>query len=211
MSKLAQDLQTVLNVETPDFQSAVHAVQSRDSTPGAKAFSKLSHRQLTGVLKTARLFFAGSTTWKTGMEAMEATSNHLQSKLVPKLIELMGLGIYVGKENVSEDENFERIFDNKDVQVHAAMEGLKVAMDEEARKAVIDFLGGQVAGAMMAMGWEDVPAHETSHVWDVWYAALAGGSATIYQAGYQLGCKWREEEILNGIFEATERGTDERT
>ena len=205
MSKIGTDLGAVLedtNVE--NIQEAMRHVKERADTPGADAFGNLSHRELTAVLRSARMYFAGSTPWSTGMEAVEATSNHMQNKLCAKMMEMLGYGIYVGRQNLDRSENFEKLFTDRGVEIAANLEAMRVALDQEARSHLMEFMGKQVAGAVRAMGFHEVQPHQTHHVWDVWFAALAGGSATVYRAGYQLGSKWREEEVLNGILEATQ-------
>jgi len=128
----------------------------------------------------------------------------MQNKLCSKMLELLGYGIFVGRSNLDKGENFDKLFNDKAVETAASIEAMRLAMDRECRHHLMEFIGRQMAGAVRALGFENAQAHETSHVWDVWFAALAGGSATIYRAGYQLGCKWREEDILQGIVKATE-------
>lgn len=210
MSKIATDLEQALSVDKDSIESAMKEVEARRSVPGAEAYGKFSHAYLTSALKAGKLFFAGAPAWETGADAIEATMRHLHGKVLARLVELLGFGIHVGRKDMGDDADYNHLF-NKDKQfkLEAGFEGLRIAIDEEAKNTLAEFLGSQLAGAYKATGFDKCPPHETCHVWDVWYAALAGGSATIYKAGYNLGRKWREEEILNGIFEATERGSDE--
>lgn len=205
MSKLAMDLEEVLTVNNNSLEAAMHEVEERQSIPGYEAYGKYSHGYLTKVLKAARQYFAGAPAWDTGSAAIEATMRHMHGKLCARMVELLGYGIHVGRKDYGADTDFNKLFnEDKQFKLAASFEGLAVAIDEEAKNKVAEFLGAQLAGAYKATGFDKAPPHETCHVWDVWYAALAGGSASIYKAGYKLGKKWREEEILNGIMEATQ-------
>lgn len=206
MSKLAEDLESAFKADN-DLTSVLERITGKttNKVPGYDAFSRHSHGAAVTLLRSARFHFAGAAPWKCGDDAIQATTIKLQAGVLSFQTKMLSCGILVGQTPQWQDcKDYSETINDSDFKFRVDLQSLQIAMDHKALGQIAEQIAGSVAGAAEASGFRQSTDKETLHVWDIWYAALGNSSMSMYETGVHLGRKWYEEEVLNGIAQASQ-------
>jgi len=210
MSKLSEDLESALSIEASDgIGAAMKRVISREKAPGYDAMSRHTHGAAVTLLRTARYHFAGAAPWENGEVAIEATAIFMQQDLMSFMAKTLAGGMDIGEHIAADDVDYTEVINSSGFQLSATIRALTIAHDHAAMDQISQHIAGGVAAVSEAMGFRERTGKEVSHIWDVWYGAMGSTSMSLYEAGYSLGQKYREEAILNGIVQATQSEVSE--
>jgi len=208
MSKQNDDFKAV--VESRSIEEQIKHLIS-DKIPGEIEFVGVLRSNIKTMLSRSRMHFAGSDPWPDGDEALRATADHMKANIYACLCNSLACGIVVGKNKEyqkKESEEYYELF-GKDLvfRLSCAAQTAGITSDEEMMLSLRDALESSVQGVGQMMSFKEKTGIATLHIWDLWNAALGSSCLTLYTIGFELGVKWSEEEILNGILEASEEGS----
>lgn len=210
-SKLASDLELALKDDNNVSGISKLMAAMSGGTPGYRAYDDSSKRQIAGILRSAKMYYAGADSWASGEQAVNVTSERLQTDALHHLVIALCSGIQMGQAPEWRDhQNHEELFStNVDFQLATTLNAINVSMDRGVMEQMKEYIAQTVVAIVERTGFREQVGRETLHVWDIWFAVLGSSAASFFIAGTEIGSKWYEEQILSSIAQATGEGAGE--
>lgn len=179
------------------------AVQGEnDDFPGCHVYIHRARNVIIPrMLRKARGHFAGCNPWPNGTEAMISTGQFMDADLRMFQVDNLCAGWLAAAQPQGFD--YEKWFKSSHFTVMQMACSLQLATDED----FLDCLGQNVTNTAAAVvahtEFREATGNQTYHVWDMWDSILSSCATAMFTMGSFLGRKWEEEEVLNGILQAT--------
>ena len=212
--KIHEKLLSLYDENAPDVIDPKDAKGLGD-LPGLENFQAHYLAETIKALRRVYRRHSGSPPYKDPMDALNRTNEDCTKALVPVCIRALADGVQIGqgKSAPVKKANFFRkideIFAVKGFREESETFCLTVAADYEATERIERYLNGAVGSLASASGYQAASGANLNKVWDLWAIAVTSATMGLYAAGHALGKEWAEEEVLNGILTATEKGEEQ--
>jgi hypothetical protein len=205
MSKKSDDYKQEVERLTelgPGFAISALTGRNSDAFPGLKPY--MDHQKqvvIPTMIRSAKRHYNGAEPWENGMVAIEETTKHMDGDLRVLQMKHFCAGVEAGAAD--RGVNFEKLVTSKEFEAKVLMRCIMLSGDMDLISEINNNLAGAVAAVARGINFMQTEGRETQHVWDIWNTALGSCVIAMYTVGVGLGRKWAEEEVLEGILQAT--------
>lgn len=178
--------------------------------PGFDHFAKWARWKINVIIRKGKAYYGGADPWPDGTEAVMQTAAKLETNIYLMLIEAISAGATIGMNRAEHpDQNWAGMFkydqdDSLFWSQKVSERSAEIADDWDTMcvlRAQLTQCIGSYAGRAGVASWT---GKDTLRVWDAWDHTLAATTTKLFLTGIEMGERWRDEEILEGIVKATE-------
>jgi hypothetical protein len=200
----------------PPSGGIVHMKSTEEALPGMWSCQNYYRQYGSKVIRRIYRKHNGCDMPETFQEAYEKFHDDCVEAAAAIGYKALADGVQMGQGNtgiVRKERFFKRldkIFERDGFHEESKLIAITFSGDYDTTELITDYVEGasKVIAAATGLTRPNVPS---SKIWDMWILALCAVGMTCYSAGYELGKRWAEADVLNGIMTATEQnvGTDE--
>jgi len=217
MSELLDEVKASFEKYEKDTDDGSGSIQMIDSSaelaPGFPEMREYYNMQLQALVRRGYHYYAGSTMPRVGEELLVLTGKYLQAPAVALVMGAFCDGLMVGHETdqtVKMAKHYNapgHVFHVRQFRDASLIMTKGFAEDEELAQYFAQYLSNGMSHLAHATGFAHAEL-DSAKVWDLWMLVGMATTCTSFVAGYQLGCKWKERDVLDGIEIATEEAPD---
>lgn len=214
MSKLSETLEST--IERREERGAAFELaqleqkgKMLETYPGFDHFAKWARWKINVILRKGKAYYGGADPWPSGEEALMQTAAKLEVNIYLMLIESISAGATIGMHrSLFPDNDWAGVFKNscedsvlwsKSVSEFSS----EISDDWDTMCVLRSQLTESVGSFATRAGAAYWKGKDTLRVWDAWDHALAATTCKLFLTGMEMGERWRDEEILEGIIKAT--------
>lgn len=185
-----------------------------DRTTGFKSARQYFDVEALKVIRRIYRRSAGRR-WETGRKAMDET----EPDCVPALAAVLGhafcaaLLVGQGLSHAVKKHAFmgtiDEVFENESFKAETELMYMNTVLeDPDVAQVMRDYLRITASHVASAGGFLIANERNTIRVWDVWNLGSQSAVMGMYICGYEIGKRWSEQDVLQGILSATEEKHD---
>lgn len=177
--------------------------------PGMEGFKRMNHAEIAQLLRRGKFHYSGATPWSAGEQAIIDTAIYLHGPMCKFLVNCLATGFLIGNSKIMpqfENTDWDQQIDQKDDNLVSYLTDTTemIMLDEDTVRYLADRLADATHHFAGVMGYFQHTDKETLHIWDVWTASLGACAMSMFINGQEVGEKWQQEQILEGILSASQ-------
>ena len=180
--------------------------------PGLPFLDEMKEFYDEQILKKVRRVYRqhlGCEPFESPSDAMCKITDNMLFGLVPVAINALSDGVQFGQKNSPTYKKFDflnrlaDLFNNTGFRNESMMFALRLADDQEAKQFVTEYLVGTVGCLGSSTGYAHCDGDNVNKIWDLWILSMKSVCMALYAVGNELGGMWAQEDVLQGILQAS--------
>ncbi len=180
-----------------------------EELPGFTGSKEHNDREIAKILGRCFRKNAGSADFESPIEAYNRTVDRVVHGAVPLAWQSLADGVQMGQRQSFAFKKYnmfnklDEAFDAEGWRSESALIALPFEADQDSQRWMVNYLEQTCLSLGTASGYAN-GMHHLRKIWDVWALSLSSVCIAMYVLGNQLGERWAEETVLNGIISASE-------